>query len=446
MSYLANLFTRPARAIALSFAVAIGIGTALLSLPISTAEGVRAPFVDALFTATSAVCVTGLTTVDTGTYWSPMGKAIIALLIQIGGLGIMTLATLIAVVFFRRIGLRTRISAQAETKTMSAYEFKGILKRIITLTILVEVILATLLITRFTTAYDMPFSEGVTSGVFHAISAFNNAGFGLYSDSLMGFATDPWILLSIAGAVVIGGLGFPVIIELKSHWRHPASWSALSRVTVAMTLFLLFIGTLGFLVAESDNDRTWGGMGAGDQLLNSFFASVMPRTAGFNSVNVASMQPESIALTEVLMFIGGGSAGTAGGIKITTVGILLFAVWAELRGRPDVEIGLKRINSDTQRQALSVVMLGFIILIIGTTLLVITTPHPFSQVIFEAISAFGTVGLSLGITAELPDTAKYILIALMFAGRIGPLTFASALAMRSTTRLHRRPEERMSIG
>lgn len=446
MSFLSTLFSRPARAIATSFAIAIAVGTALLSLPVSTAEGLRAPFADALFTATSAVCVTGLVTVDTGSYWSPLGKFIIIVLIQVGGLGIMTLATLLAVVFFKRMGLQTRMSAQAETKTLSAHGFKSILKRIIALTVLVEVTLAVLLTTRFLTAYDMTLSDSVSSGVFHSISAFNNAGFSLYSDSLMGFASDPWVLLSIATAVIIGGLGFPVIIELKSNWTSPSRWSALSRVTVFMTLLLLTVGTVGFFAAESQNDQTWGGLGMGEQLLASFFTSVMPRTAGFNSVDIASMQPESTALTEVLMFIGGGSAGTAGGIKITTVGIMLFAVWAELRGRSDVEIGHRRISSDTQRQALSVVMLGFVILMIGTTLLVLTTEDPFGSVLFEAISAFGTVGLSFGITPELPDTAKYILVALMFAGRIGPLTFASALAMRSNTSLHRRPEERMSIG
>jgi trk system potassium uptake protein TrkH len=446
MSGVATLFARPAQAIALSFASAIAVGTILLSLPLATAEGDRAPFVDALFTATSAICVTGLVVVDTGSYWSPFGQVVITLLIQAGGLGIMALATLIAIVFFRRMGLQSRMAAQAETKSVSATDLRRIIKRIVLFSILVETILAMLLTARFLTAYDMNVTEALPSGIFHAISAFNNAGFSLYSDNLIRFAADGWVLLSVAAAVIIGGLGFPVVFELRSNWRRPTRWSILTRVTVVMTLLLLVIGTVVFLASESDNARTWGGKSPGQQILSSFFTAVMPRTAGFNIIDVGAMESESLVLTDLLMFIGGGSAGTAGGVKITTLGILLFIVWAELRGRPDVEIGRKRVSTETQRQALTIVFLSLGIVTAGTILLILTTPFTFEQSVFEAISAFGTVGLSTGITSSLPDAAKYSLILLMFAGRIGPLTFASALAARSTTRVHRRPEERMSIG
>lgn len=446
MSAVATLFARPAQAIALSFAGAIAVGTGLLSLPLATAEGGQAPFVDALFTATSAVCVTGLVTVDTGTYWSAFGQVVIALLIQIGGLGIMTLATLIAIVFFRRMGLSARMAVQSETKAVSAADLRRIVKRIVLFSILIEFTLALLLIGRFLTSYGMSITEAIPSGIFHSISAFNNAGFSLYSDSLTRFAHDGWVLLSIAAAVIIGGLGFPVVFELRSQWRHPRKWSMLTRVTVVMTGLLLAVGTVAFLASESGNEQTWGSWNTGQQLLASFFTSVQPRTAGFNIVDVGSMEQESLALTDILMFIGGGSAGTAGGVKITTVGILLFVVWAELRGRPDVEIGRKRVNSELQRRALTIVFLSLGLVIAGTVILILTAPFTFEQSVFEAISAFGTVGLSTGITADLPDAAKYTLILLMFAGRVGPLTLASALAVRSTTRIHRRPEESMSIG
>jgi trk system potassium uptake protein TrkH len=437
---------KPERVIAAAFAAAIAVGTLLLLLPVSNAQGEWTDPIDALFTATSAVCVTGLTTVDTGTFWSPFGQVVIAMLIQVGGIGIMTLATLIAVTLFRRMGLGARSSVQRETKAISAADLRRIIWRIVVFSLIAEAVLSIILFGRFLLAYDYPWWQAVSHGAFHSISSFNNAGFALYPDNLMGFAQDPWILLPIAAAVIIGGLGFPVIFELGRRWRHPSTWSALTRITLVMTVSLLALGMIGFLASERGNPATWGALPGGQQALQAFFTGVMPRTAGFNIVDVGQMRSESLALTDVLMFIGGGSAGTAGGVKVTTIGIIVYIIIAELRSRPDVEVGNKRIPTEVQRQALVVIALSLALVALGTIVLLALTDWGFDQVLFESVSAFGTVGLSTGITSSLPDAAKLALVLLMFAGRIGPLTFAAALAARSTTRLSRRPEERISLG
>jgi len=439
-------FMKPERVIASAFAAAIAVGTLLLLLPVSNAQGEWTDPIDALFTATSAVCVTGLTTVDTGTFWSPFGQVIIAMLIQVGGIGIMTLATLIAVALFRRMGLGARSTVQREIKAISAADLRRIIWRIVLFSLIAEAVLSVILFGRFLLAYDYPWWQAASHGVFHSVSSFNNAGFALYPDNLMGFAQDPWILLPIAAAVIIGGLGFPVIFELGRRWRRPGTWSALTRITLVMTLSLLVLGMLGFLASERGNPATWGSLPGGQQALQAFFTGVMPRTAGFNIVDIGQMRSESLALTDVLMFIGGGSAGTAGGVKVTTIGIIVFIIIAELRSRPDVEVGNKRMPTEVQRQALVVIALSLVLVALGTIVLLALTDWGFDQVLFESVSAFGTVGLSTGITSSLPDAAKLALVLLMFAGRIGPLTFAAALAARSTTRLSRRPEERISLG
>ncbi|GIJ10859.1 hypothetical protein Van01_40730 [Micromonospora andamanensis] len=251
-------FRHPAQMIAVGFAVAIAVGTGLLSLPWATRSGHRTGLVDALFTATSAVCVTGLVTVDTGSYWSGFGQAVILLLIQIGGLGIMTLATLFTVLLSRRLGLRARFLAQAETKSLNLGDVRGVVRRIVVFSLVSEVVVATLLTIRFATAYERPFGTALYEGVFHAISAFNNAGFSTYADSLMGYVADPWITLTVTAAVILGGLGFPVVFELARSWRHPSYWSVTTRITVTLTVALLALGTVVFTLAEYSNPGTFG--------------------------------------------------------------------------------------------------------------------------------------------------------------------------------------------
>ncbi|WP_341721118.1 TrkH family potassium uptake protein [Micromonospora sp. FIMYZ51] len=439
-------FRHPAQMIAVGFATAITIGTGLLSLPWATRSGHRTELLDALFTATSAVCVTGLITVDTGTYWSGFGQAVILLLIQVGGLGIMTLATLFTVLLSRRLGLRARFLAQAETKSLNLSDVRGVVRRIVLFSLVSEVVVAVLLTIRFATAYQRPFGTALYEGVFHAISAFNNAGFSTHSDSLMGYVADPWITLTVAAAVILGGLGFPVVFELARTWRRPSFWSVTTRITVVLTAALLLLGTLVFTIAEYSNPKTFGTLEGPQKLLAAFFASAMTRTAGFNSVDIGAMRPESLLASDVLMFIGGGSAGTAGGIKVTTFGLLAFVLWSEMRGETHVNVGHRRIPASNQRQALAVVLLSAGAVAAATFTLLAITPYRLDAVLFEVVSAFGTVGLSTGITGDLPPQADVLLVMLMFAGRIGPLTLASALALRDRNRRYELPEERTIVG
>ena len=439
-------FHHPGRVIAGAFVVAVAIGTALLSLPIATAGPGRADFLTALFHATSAVCVTGLVTVDTGTYWSGFGQAVILLCIQAGGLGIMTLATLVALLLSRRLGLRARLIAQAETKALSASDVRRVIRRVVMFSLATEAVVAVVLGVRFAVGYDQSLPSAAYFGVFHAISSFNNAGFGLKADNLVQYVADPTMSMTICAAVILGGLGFPVVFELAREWRSPKSWSVLTRITVIVTVALLVVGTVGFLIAEAGNPGTLGPLSTGAKVLAAFTAAVMPRTAGFNNLDIAAYQPETLLLTDALMFIGGGSAGTAGGIKVTTFGLLAYVLWAEMRGDPDVEVGRRKVPGTNQRQALAIALLAIGVIAVATFLLEALTDFTFDQVLFEVISAFSTVGLSTGITADIPPAGQALLVFLMYVGRIGPLTLASGLALRERARRHQLPEERTIVG
>ncbi|WP_425568328.1 TrkH family potassium uptake protein, partial [Nonomuraea rubra] len=302
----------PAVVITAGFGLAVLIGTLLLGTPLATTEGDSSHWLTALFTATSAVCVTGLVVVDTETHWSVFGEVVIVLLIQVGGLGIMTLATLILVIVSGRVGLRARLSAQLETKSVVAADLRHVLRKVVTFSLICEVAIAAVLAVRFITGYGEPLGRAVYLGVFHGVSAFNNAGFALWPDNLMRFVTDPWICLTIALAVIVGGLGYPVVFELLRTWRYPRRWSVLTRITVGVSALLLAAGTLTFLMTEWRNPATMGPLDDSGKLLAAFFAAVMPRSGGFNTLDIGQMYPSSWLVTDVLMFIGGGSAGTAG--------------------------------------------------------------------------------------------------------------------------------------
>lgn len=439
-------FQHPTQVIATGFGTVIAIGTALLSLPMMTESGQPAHIVDALFTATSAVCVTGLITVDTGSHWSVAGEVVILALIQIGGLGILTLATLFALVVYRRLGLRAQLVAQAETKTLQLRDVRRVVRNVVLFSLVSEIVVAVVLIARLMIGYGESFGAAVYSGVFHSISAFNNAGFSLHVDGLMRYVADPWISLTICAAFIVGGLGFPVVFELIRSWRRPRQWSVLTRITVVTTVSLLVIGTIVLTVAEYDNPGTLGPLSGPAKLLAGFFAAASPRTAGFNTIDVSKMTTESWFFTDVLMFIGGGSAGTAGGIKVTTFGLLAFVMWAEMRGEHRVNVGRRRVPETNHRQALAIVLLAIGAVAVSTFALLSMTTHPLDKVMFEVVSAFGTVGLSTGITADLPRAGHVLITVLMFIGRIGPLTLASALALRERERRYELPEERTIVG
>lgn len=434
----------PARLVPLAFLGAIVIGAALLMLPVARAGDGSAPFLTALFTSISAVCVTGLIIEDTPLYWSMFGQVVIMGLFQIGGFGIMTGATLLGLLVSQRLRLGTRLVAQAETRSLGLGDVVGVLKLVLAVTVVVELLVAAMLAARLHLAYGEPWGLSLWNGLFHAVSAFNNAGFSTYSDSLTRFVVDPLVLIPIMLAVVLGGLGFPVLYEMHRERGGWTRWSVHTKITLAGTAFLLLAGTLAILAYEWHN--TLAPLAADGKLLAAVFHSVSARTAGFNSVDVGTMRPETLAVHYMLMFIGGGSAGTAGGIKVTTFFMLGFVVWAEVRGAQDATAFRRRIAVDAQRQALTVALLGAAVLAFATLALQSLTDLPLSAVLFETISAFATVGLSTGITADLPPAGQAILMALMFIGRVGTITVATALALRSRQTPFRYPEEHPIVG
>ncbi|MDQ0677264.1 trk system potassium uptake protein TrkH [Arthrobacter pascens] len=440
--------SHPVRSVPLAFLAVIILGAAVLMLPLARtgSEPGADPLMAALFTSVSAVCVTGLITVDTATYWTPFGQAVIMALIQVGGFGIMTLATLLALLVRKSIGLRGQLVAQSETHTLNLGDVRAVLLRVAKLMIGFEAATAVILTGRFWIAYDQNPATALWHGAFHAVSSFNNAGFALYSDNLIGFAEDPWIIAPICAAIIAGGLGFPVVIQLLRGETNAKNWSVHLRLTIYGTLVLLAAGITLFAAFEWNRDETLGPLSLTGKLLGSLAGGVFPRTAGFNSIDYAAASPETLMVTNILMFIGGGSAGTAGGIKITTFLVLGFSIWNEVRGREEVTIAHRSISSSSQRQALSVALLGVAAVVIGTLLLLAFTDYSLEKVLFESISAFATVGMSTGITYNLPPSAEWVLMALMFTGRIGTVAVASALALSSRPRLYRLPEERPIIG
>lgn len=437
---------QPTRIVLLGFICAIIVGTGLLYLPAATTAHQSAPLLTAFFTAVSAVCVTGLAIVDTGTYWSFFGQAVIMLLFQIGGFGIMTVATLLGLMINRSLRLKTRLIAQTETRNLSAGDLRSIVRLIFTLTMITEGLIAATLFLNFKFRYDQGLFEALWNGVFHAASAFNNAGFALYDNGLMPFSSDLLMLTAIMLAILIGGIGFPVLFDLKQRLSNKLHLSLHSKITLAGSAILLVAGTVLILMFEWDNPATLGAMDTADKVLNAVFASVSSRTAGFNAVDIGAMEKETWSVHFLLMFVGGGSAGTAGGVKVGTFFILLLLVTAEIQGRRDVTAFGRRISSQVQREAITVLVLGSAVVVAGTWIVLASTDFPTGQVIFEVVSAFGTVGLSTGITANLPPVAQITLTILMLVGRVGTITVAAALAMKGIKIGFRYPEERPIVG
>ncbi|WP_307861092.1 potassium transporter TrkG [Microbacterium sp. SD291] len=441
-----SLRLAPAQAIAIGFGTAIIVGALILMLPVSSASGTWTGVIDALFTSTSAVCVTGLIVVDTPVYWSPFGKVVILVLIQLGGLGIMLFAALIGLALARRLSVRSRMFTGAETKADGVGDLRGLAVGILVTTLTIEAAVAVVLFVRFLTGYGYDVGRAAWHAVFHSVSSFNNAGFALYTDSLMGFVSDPWVCLPISAAIILGGLGFPVLRQLRREFRVPLHWTMNTRIVLAATAVLLVGGTVYTALMEWDNAGTLGPLDPASRVLASFFHSVQARTAGFNSVDVAQMHDETWLGTDVLMLIGGGPAGTAGGIKVTTFAVLFFIMWAELRGSGTVNVFGKRLSRAVHREAITVVLVAIAAVMGAVIAILAMTDHDLDRVLFEVVSAFGTVGMSTGITAALPDAAQLILILLMFLGRLGPLTLGSALAFRERQVAYELPKERPAIG
>ena len=394
--------------------------------------------------STSATTVTGLGTVDVATF-SLFGELVLLGLIQLGGFGIMTIGSVLAIVASRRIGLRQRMLAQAEIGAVDIGELRYLISAIAKITLLVESTIAAILFVHLATTGDTGVGRAAYSAVFHGVSAFNNAGISLYSDSLTRFVHDPLVVFPITAAFVIGGLGFPVLVEFRRRVR-PKQWSLHTRITLLATAFLLVIGPLTVLVVEWTNPATLGSMGVWEKLQAAWFQGVTPRTAGFNTIDIGAQREPTLNIMTALMFIGAGPASTSGGIKVTTFAVLGFAMWAEVRGDTDLNVFNRRLPSGLVRQAMTVAFLAIGAVFATAVALTAMSPFHLTEALFEATSAFGTVGLSTGITGQLPGAGQFLLILMMLAGRIGPVTFVTALALRERRRAYRFPEERPIIG
>ncbi len=442
---LAGGFSHPGQAIVLGFLAMVVLLTLLLMLPVAYEPGVGSSFRIALFTATGASSGS-LAVVDTPTHWSTFGEVVIMVGIQLGGLGIMTSASLLGLLVSRRMGLRTQLLAATETQSVGLGDVRRVVRGVALVTLGTEAVVAVALFARLWLSYHESAGRAAYDGAFHAVSAFNNAGYALYSGNLVGFVADPFVIVPVAVAAIVGGLGFPVLFELRRELRRPDRWSLHTKATLLGYVLLLVGGSLAVTAFEWRNPATMGGLDVPGKILAGFFGSTTARTAGFNSIDYGQAHPTTLVVTDVLMFIGGGSASTTGGIKVVTFMILFYAIVAEARGDDTVDAFHRQISPSSLRQALAVALLGVALVVAGTLSLLAVTDFDLDQVLFEVTSAFGTVGLSTGITPQLPAVGHYVLIVLMFVGRTGPITLASALALRQRRRLYRLPEERPIVG
>ncbi len=421
------------------------IGTMALMLPLSRAEPGGAPWNVALFTATSATTVTGLTVVDTGSYWSPFGQVVILALMQVGGLGVMTAASLLGLVVAGRLGLRTRLLAQSERETVDLGTVRRVVWGSALLVLAVEVVLFVILTLRLWLAYDYSLGQAVWSGLFHAVSAFNNGGFGLLEDSLATFARDAVVLGGIGIAAYIGGLGYPVLAEVI-RVRPTRRWSVHTVLTLRVSLLLLVVTAVVITIGEWHNPQTLGPMERSGKLISGAFAAVMPRSIGFTTFDISRMDDSSLLFTDLMMLIGNGSGSTAGGIKVTTLAILVLAVVAEVRGHTDVNVHQRRLADGVVRQAIAVAAFSLTLVFASTLAMLELTDERLDDVLFEVISAFATCGLSVGVSGRLDTPAQVLFVALMLIGRVGPITFATALALRQTRQAYRNPAARPIVG
>lgn len=438
-------FISPTRMIILGFLTLIVIGTILLILPVSSANHTFTNGLDALFTATSSVCVTGLVVVDTTTHWSAFGKTVILILIQIGGLGFMTFVTLGFMMLKKQITLKDRLLIKESYNQTSMQGMVRFVRRIFIGTMVIEGIGVIFLTLRF--SFDYPFMESLVYGIFHSISAFCNAGFDILpGDSLVPYATDFIINATIMLLIIIGGLGFPVwmdtyqIIQTKKQNRLP--WKVMlrrlslhSKIVYTVTPILILLGTIIFFTCEYSNPLTMRDMSIGDKTITSLFQSVTSRTAGFNTISQGGMTDASKFMTMILMVIGGSPGGTAGGIKTVTISILLIAVLSVIRGSRQTHIFERKIPFETLQKALAVFFISFLTIIVMTMILTFTendiiVNHQFMDILFEVTSALGTVGVTTGITPYLSTAGRILIIIAMFIGRIGPITLVMGLTKK----------------
>ncbi|TFH89910.1 TrkH family potassium uptake protein [Vibrio ouci] len=424
------------RVILLSFLGVLLPSAVLLTLPVFSVTGLS--ITDALFTATSAISVTGLGVVDTGEHFTIAGKILLMLLMQIGGLGQMTLSAVLLYMFGVRLSLKQQALAKDALGQDRRVNLRRLVKRIIIFACVAETIGFMVLAYRWVP--EMGWSDGLFYALFHAISAFNNAGFALFSDSMMSFVEDPIVILTLAGLFIFGGLGFTVVGDVSTNWRRGFRALQLhTKIMLVATPTLLLIGTLLFWALEQDNQATMGSLTPSGQWLAAFFQSASARTAGFNSVDLALYTQPALLVMIMLMLIGAGSTSTGGGIKVSTFVVAFVATWAFLRQKKHVVMFKRTVGWPVVTKSLAIIVVSGAILTIAMFLLMLTENASFDKVLFETISAFATVGLTAGLTAELSEPGKYIMIVVMTIGRIGPLTLAYMLARPEPT-LVKHPE------
>ncbi|TYP49814.1 TrkH family potassium uptake protein [Thermosediminibacter litoriperuensis] len=436
---------RPAQILVLGFATVILVGAVLLSLPVASKSGESVGFLNALFTATSAVCVTGLVVVDTYTQYSLFGQILIMFLIQIGGLGFMTMTTLIFLILGKRITLKERLVMREALNQLTLAGVVKLTRYIIFTTLIFEGLGAFFLSLRFVRVYGL--YRGIYYGIFHAVSAFNNAGFDLIGNfrSLTPFVEDPLVNIVIMGLIIFGGLGFSVIYDVFTI-RNFHRLSLHSKVVLTMTVFLLVAGFLVIYALEYSNPKTLGSLSPAGKILAAAFQSVTPRTAGFNTISLPDMSLAAKYFTIFLMFIGASPGSTGGGVKTTTFALVLMMIYSVITSKEDVEIYKRRIPMDNVFKASVITVMALLQVLSVSLLLAITEGADFMSILYETVSAFGTVGLSMGITPHLSDAGKVLIILTMFSGRLGPLTIALALASKKKTAMLKYPEERILVG
>ncbi|MEG4085354.1 TrkH family potassium uptake protein [Microcoleus sp. POL10_C6] len=440
------------RTIALGFLAVILAGALLLMMPFSTIDGTWSDPITALFTSTSAVCVTGLSVVDVGKYYSFWGQLCLVLLVQIGGLGYMTATTFLLLLLGRRFGLKDKVALQQSLDKSGLAGVVQLVQSILATTLLFELTGVFLLMTVFVPQYG--FKQGVWSAIFHSVNSFNNAGFSIYSDNLIGYITSPMVNFTVSGLIIFGGIGYQVIMEMYLWLRDRFNKSPICtvfslnfKVVTTTTAVLLILGTLAFLVLEYDNPDTFGSLNFPQKLMAAWFQSVTPRTAGFNTISIGQMTEASLFLTIALMFIGASPGSTGGGIKTTTFRLLFCCTTAVIEGQEDVECYQRQIPPAMILKTISVVFGSMLVAFTSAILIELTNPRvEFIAALYEAVSAFATVGLSTGITPTLSAIGKLILIATMYIGRVGILLLVSAAFGDPKPRSFKYAEESLLVG
>lgn len=433
----------------LGFALLITLGSFALWLPVAVTQPEKSHYLTALFTATSAVCVTGLSVVDPGKFYSLTGQWILMLLIQLGGLGYMTLYSLMILAVGKRMSLRDRLAMQQVLDLPGPGGVVRFIRRIFVFTLFIEGMGALLLASVWVP--QMGWKKGLYFSLFHSVSAFNNAGFALFSDNLMGFKSNNLVLITISFLVIMGGLGYPVLSELWLRFRDqskPLRWQYLTlhtRVCLLATGFLLIFGTVVFWIFEASNSRTLASMTPTQQWLNAFFHSVMPRTAGFNSIDIANMTQASLFFSLSLMLVGTNPGGTGGGIKTTTLVVVLLQSISALKGKAEIILFQRQISASTQSKALATILFSILWINLVTLVMTLSEKQDLLKVLFEVVSAFATVGLSASFTPMLSPVGQILIITTMYVGRVGVITLGMALFSGHRQSLLKYPEENLLV-